>query len=146
MQTWIHLIAVFKIVYAFVLGGVIGWERERRGMPAGIRTFGAIAMGSCLFGLVSLMAPWPADPSRIASQVVIGVGFIGAGIFFRQGDYITGLTTAATLWTSAAIGLAVAFDLYLLGLLTTAILLMFLVLPRLTWWPIVSKKAKRARK
>ena len=71
----------------------------------GFRTFGAIAVGSCLFGLISQNVGGVADIARIASQVVVGVGFLGAGVIFRQGDYVAGLTTAATLWGTAAVGL-----------------------------------------
>ncbi len=89
---------------------LIGWERERHRniVSAGIRTYGAIALGSCAFGILSFFVA-DGDPSRIASQVVTGIGFLGGGIIFRQGDYVTGLTTAATLWATAAVGLAVSF-------------------------------------
>jgi len=138
-QEWLM---VAKTALSFLLGGLIGFERERRGVAAGIRTFGAIAMGACVFSLVSVHVGWPADPSRIASQVVIGVGFIGAGVFFRHGDAVTGLTTAATLWTSAAIGLAIAFNLYIVGVMTTVILLGVLLLSKMKWWKRISRKRR----
>src|SRR6185503_12078512 len=86
-----------RILISFLLGGIIGWERERHGISAGIRTYSAIALGSCVFGVLSLMGT---DPSRIAAQVVTGIGFLGGGLIFREGNYVTGLTTAATLWAT----------------------------------------------
>jgi putative Mg2+ transporter-C (MgtC) family protein len=101
LQTDLEII--MRVFIAFLLGGLIGWERERHGISAGIRTYGAICLGACVFGVVSSSIPG-ADPSRIAAQVVTGIGFLGGGLIFRQGDYVSGLTTAATLWATAAIG------------------------------------------
>src|SRR3990167_5559069 len=85
----------FRVIVACCLGGLIGWERERHRniVSAGIRTYGAISLGACAFGLLSYYVAG-ADPSRIAAQVVTGIGFLGGGIIFRQGDFVTGLTTA----------------------------------------------------
>src|SRR5579872_2860146 len=99
-----------RIAIAFALGAFIGWERERHGISAGIRTYGAIALGACVFGIVSLSVAG-ADPSRIAAQVATGIGFLGGGVIFRQDKYVSGLTTAATLWATAALGLTVAFGM-----------------------------------
>lgn len=132
---------VLKVIISCVLGGIIGWERERHRniVSAGIRTYGAISLGSCAFGLLSYIVT-DADPSRIAAQVVTGIGFLGGGIIFRQGDYVTGLTTAATLWATAAVGLAVAFNLYLVAISTTILIYLLLYLPRLPWWKKISAK------
>lgn len=124
---------ISRIILAFILGGLIGWERERHGISAGIRTYGSICLGACLFGVVSMTLP-EADPSRIAAQVATGIGFLGGGVIFRQGNYVSGLTTAATLWTTAAVGLAVAFGLYAISVMTAVMLMMLLYLPRLPWW------------
>jgi putative Mg2+ transporter-C (MgtC) family protein len=138
IQTDIAVIS--RIVIAFLLGGLIGWERERHGISAGIRTYGAICLGSCVFGIVSLSVAG-ADPSRIAAQVVTGIGFLGGGLIFRQGDnYVSGLTTAATLWATAAVGLAVALGMYMISLLTSVLIFALLFLPRLKWWKKISKK------
>jgi putative Mg2+ transporter-C (MgtC) family protein len=138
IQTDIAIIS--RIVIAFLLGGLIGWERERHGISAGIRTYGAICLGSCVFGIVSLSVAG-ADPSRIAAQVVTGIGFLGGGLIFRQGDnYVSGLTTAATLWATAAVGLAVALGMYMISLLTSVLIFALLILPRLKWWKKISKK------
>jgi putative Mg2+ transporter-C (MgtC) family protein len=130
---------LMRVLIALLLGGLIGWERERHGISAGIRTYGAIALGACVFGIVSINI-LGADPSRIASQVATGVGFLGGGVIFRQGDYVSGLTTAATLWATAAIGLAVAFGMYAISVLTSILIFLLLYLPRLPWWKKISSK------
>src|SRR3990167_5266083 len=130
-----------RIIIACLLGCLIGWERERHRnvVSAGIRTYGAISLGSCAFGIVGLLIIG-ADASRVASQVVTGIGFLGGGIIFRQGDYITGLTTAATLWATAAVGLSVAFGMYLVAFLTAILIYLLLYLPRMKWWKRISSK------
>ncbi len=128
-----------RIVIAFLLGALIGWERERHGISAGIRTYGAISLGACVFGVLSISIVG-ADPSRVAAQIVTGIGFLGGGVIFRQGDYVSGLTTAATLWATAAVGLAVAFGLYLVSFLTSILIYLLLYLPRLPWWKKVTGK------
>lgn len=131
----------FRVIFACLLGCLIGWERERHRniVSAGIRTYGAIALGSCVFGILSFYSN-TGDPSRIAAQVVTGIGFLGGGIIFRQGDYVTGLTTAATLWATAAVGLTAAFGLYLISLLIAVLIFLLLYLPRLAWWKKISAK------
>jgi putative Mg2+ transporter-C (MgtC) family protein len=129
----VDLDVICRIVMAFVLGGIIGWERERHGISAGIRTYGSICLGACLFSIVSANIPG-ADPSRVAAQVATGVGFLGGGVIFRQGNYVSGLTTAATLWATAAIGLAVAFGMYVITIVTSILMVLLLFLPRLPWW------------
>jgi putative Mg2+ transporter-C (MgtC) family protein len=96
-------------------------------------------MGACAFGIVGLYIAY-ADPSRVAAQVVTGIGFLGGGIIFRQGDYVTGLTTAATLWATAAVGLAVSVGMYLTSVLTSILIFLLLYLPRMSWWKKISAK------
>src|SRR3990167_5442114 len=129
------LAILFRVSLACFLGGLIGWERERHRniVSAGIRTYGAICLGACAFGILSYVVS-ENDPSRIAAQVVTGIGFLGGGIIFRQGDYVTGLTTAATLWATAAVGLAVSFGFYLVGICTAILIYLLLYLPRIAWW------------
>lgn len=134
------LIMIMRVLIAFLLGALIGLERERHGSSAGIRTYGAISLGSCVFGLLS-MSLVDADPSRIAAQVVTGIGFLGGGVIFRHEGYVSGLTTAATLWATAAVGLTVAFGMYMVSLLTALIMCMLLFLPRLRWWKKLSGKS-----
>jgi putative Mg2+ transporter-C (MgtC) family protein len=128
-----------RVLIAFLLGAFIGWERERHGISAGIRTYGAIALGACVFGIVSLSVVG-ADPSRIAAQVATGIGFLGGGVIFRQDKYVSGLTTAATLWATAALGLTVAFGMYMIAILTSILIYLMLYLPRLKWWKKISGK------
>ncbi len=133
---------VLRVLIASLLGGIIGWEREHHVRVAGIRTYSAIALGSCVFGLVSMNVSVNADPTRIAAQVVTGIGFIGAGMIFRQGGSVGGLTSAATIWATAAVGLATAFGMYITGLLTTIIIFLLLFLSRLNWWRRISGKTR----
>lgn len=135
-----------RILIACLLGALIGWERERHSSnkrsSAGIRTYGAIALGACVFGVLSINVPGiGADPSRIAAQIVSGVGFLGGGVIFRQENTVNGLTTAATLWATAAVGLAVAFGFYLVSFLTSLLIYLMLYLPRLSWWRVMTGKA-----
>lgn len=136
-----EFIMFFRVIIACFLGCLIGWERERHRniTSAGIRTYGAIALGSCAFSLVGMYIGG-ADPTRVAAQVVTGIGFLGGGIIFRQGDYVSGLTTAATLWATAAVGLAVAVGLYFTSFLIALLILLLLYLPRLAWWKKISSK------
>ena len=146
MSINIELHMIIQVLIAFLLGGIIGWERELHGRQAGIRTFGAISIGACVFGLISLygvpgLVAHGLDPTRIASNVVVGVGFLGAGIIFHpEGNRVLGLTTAATLWATAAVGLAVAFHMYIIAALVTIIMLLMLWLPKLSWWKWISAK------
>ena len=112
---------------ACLLGAVLGIERELHRKAAGLRTNALIALGSALFTIVGMeMAPAGADPSRVASAIVTGIGFLGAGAILRTGRNIQGLTTAATIWVNAAIGMAVGTGAYGLGIAATAMTLVVL--------------------
>jgi putative Mg2+ transporter-C (MgtC) family protein len=102
---------IVKLVVAAVIGSVVGLERVLAGKDPGLRTFMLVSTGSCLFSIVSLgLGPAQgADPARIAAQIVPGIGFLGAGAIFRSKDRIAGLTTAALMWLTASIGMAVGF-------------------------------------
>lgn len=113
----------WRLSLAALLGGVVGFERELSGHPAGLRTNILIATSSCLFTLLSIHA-FPLvgsaqDTARIAAQIVTGVGFLGAGTVIHMKGAVYGLTTAATVWMVAAVGMAVATDLYVIGIVTT---------------------------
>ena len=136
-----ELIFVAHVILAGFLGSLIGLERERHVGLAGIRTHAAVAIGACLFGLISFHVSGPADPSRIAAQIVSGVGFLGAGVILRDRGRVRGLTTAATLWATASVGLAIANAMFILGIATTALLIGLLSLHRLPGW--LTKKYKR---
>lgn len=131
--------AIQAVVAAF-LGGFVGWERERHGREAGIRTYAAVSLGACIFGLVSTHLSETGDKARIAAQVVSGVGFLGAGVILREGGQVTGLTTAATLWATAAVGLAIAFQMYALGILTAIIIYVLLALHHFPGWQRIKSK------
>jgi putative Mg2+ transporter-C (MgtC) family protein len=112
-----------RLAFAVILGGLIGLERELRGYPAGIRTMALITMGSMLFTDVSQIL---GGDDRVAAGIVTGIGFLGAGVIFREQFTVRGITTAATIWASAAIGMAIGRELYLVAGLGT--LLIFVVL------------------
>jgi putative Mg2+ transporter-C (MgtC) family protein len=135
--TWVDIL--LRIVLAAGLGGAIGLERELRERGAGLRTHMLVSVGAALFTLVSAYAwaDWefstPAgivfDPTRIAAQIVTGIGFLGAGAIIRQGLSVRGLTTAATLWVVAAIGMATGAGYYAAAVITTVLVLVSL-------WPL----------
>lgn len=122
-----HWLLLGRIVLAAALGTIVGYEREHQRKPAGMRTHGMVALGAALFTVISIEGFAPGgDPSRIASEVVTGVGFLGAGAILRQRGNVLGLTTAATLWVTAAIGMAVGTGMIMLSVETAA--LVFLIL------------------
>lgn len=96
-----------RIAVSLLVGLLVGVERERHDRPAGFRTHALVSLGACVFGLLSLsLAGDRYDPARVAAQVVTGIGFLGAGAIIRHGNIIRGLTTAASIWCSASVGLA----------------------------------------
>ncbi len=115
---------MLRIMLAFALGAVLGWERDRAGRPAGLRTHMMVAAGSAAFTLVSIYGfPEPAgglprDPARVAAQIVSGVGFLGAGTIFRTPSTVRGLTTAASVWLAAAIGMMAGVGMYAVASVT----------------------------
>ena len=125
--------ALFKLCLAMILGASVGYERKRKGQPAGLRTFSLIAMGACLAMLVSIYVCQEyvglknGDPGRIAAQVISGIGFLGAGAIIQAKGSVRGLTTAAGIWMSSIIGLAVGVGLYLLSVCATLLILFILV-------------------
>ena len=131
--------SLLRLTLAAVLGGMIGVERELREREAGLRTHLLVALGSALFTIVGAYgfhdflqsgeAVVRADPTRIAAQIVTGIGFLGAGAIIRQGLSVRGLTTAATLWVVAAVGLAAGAGYYSAAVITTAVVLIAL-------WPL----------
>ena len=116
---------IVKLVIAMALGGFVGLEREWRKRPAGLRTHMLVSMGACLFTMVSISS-FSVDPARVASGIVTGIGFIGAGTIMASKGHIQGVTTAATLWVTAAIGLGIGADIYLASL--AAAVLVFIIL------------------
>lgn len=123
-----------RAVVAAALGGFVGWERHWHGLEAGIRTFAAVAVGACVFALVSSHVTGGNNPHVIAAGVVTGIGFLGAGVIVRDQGNITGLTTAATLWATASVGLAIGYGMYLLGALVAAMVFGLLAAHHLPGW------------
>lgn len=120
-----------RLFVTAILAISIGLEREFHGHPAGIKTLGLVGVGACLFsGLGLEIFGTTTDPTRIAAQVVTGVGFLGAGAILRQGSEVHGLTTAASIWVVAAIGMAVGFGFYVPAIFTTILILAILLLLR----------------
>src|SRR5439155_25003554 len=126
-----------RALIALVLGGFIGWDRKHERPAAGIRTFAAVCVGACVFGLLSNFAADGGDRTRIAAQVVSGIGFLGAGAIIRNQGRVAGLTAAATLWSSAAVGLAVAYGRFIIAIATALLLYMLLELHHLGRWASV---------
>jgi len=112
---------VLRLLLALGLGAILGFERERVDKPAGLRTHILVSLGSCLFTILSFTAFPGSDPARIASYIVVGIGFIGAGTIIQTRERIIGITTAASLWIVASIGMATGAGLYLLAITTTAL-------------------------
>lgn len=125
-------IFVLKIVIAALLGLIAAWDRRKFGKGAGMRTYAIISMGACLFALTS--SQFSNDPARVAAGIVTGIGFIGAGIIWQKKDDIVGVTTAAGIWSAAAIGLAVAVDLWLLAIVGTIMITIIFNLRRILPW------------
>jgi putative Mg2+ transporter-C (MgtC) family protein len=123
--------ALLRIVLAGVLGGLIGLERELREREAGLRTHLLVAVGAALFTIAGAYGfdSGTVDPTRVAAQIVTGIGFLGAGAIIRQGFSIRGLTTAATLWVVAAVGLSAGAGYYSGAVITTGVVLVAL-------WPL----------
>ena len=115
-----------RLLLAAAFGAAVGYERRSADKPAGLRTLSLVAVGSALFTIVSAFGFDTADQSRVAAQIVTGVGFLGAGTILRSGTSISGLTTAATIWATAAIGMAVGSGLYIASLGGTVLMLFIL--------------------
>lgn len=133
------LTVALRVVVAAVLGGIIGFEREKENKPAGLRTHILVSMGCALFMLVSIYSPlltesFASDPTRIAAQIVTGIGFLGAGSIIRARGSVYGLTTAASIWTVAAIGMAVGSGFY--GGAFIGTVLAWIVLSALDRWEV----------
>ncbi len=123
---------IFRLIIASTFGGIIGLERQIQGQSAGFRTQLLVCLGSCLFTILSFLVYSNfgnmADPGRISAQIVVGIGFLGAGAIIRHGEFVRGLTTAASLWAVSAIGMAVGMGEYLLGAFATFLVLANLII------------------
>ena len=126
----VELEMVLRILLAIVLGGIIGFQRGKAEKPAGMRDLILISTGSALFTVVSIYG-FGVDPARVAAGIVTGIGFLGAGAIIRRGEggVVKGLTTAATIWVTAGIGLAAGVGMYVIAAVTTFLVLVVLLLP-----------------
>ena len=133
--------ALLRLLLAAALGGAVGLEREFRHKPAGLRTNMLIALGAALFSILSVeLGAGAGSPDRIAAQVVTGIGFLGAGAILRSGENVHGLTTAATIWVNAAIGMAAGLGSYEVATIAAAVTLGVLAL-----MPVMEKIVDRHR-
>jgi len=131
---------IVKLLLAVLAGGLIGLEREFRDKAAGFRTVIFICLGATLFTIFSVKLAGPGDPTRIAANIVTGVGFLGAGAILRDGGRVVGLTTAATVWLAAALGIGIGAGHYLLT--GVAVILVLLIL----WlFPFLEHRVDRLR-
>jgi putative Mg2+ transporter-C (MgtC) family protein len=132
LSPWVE--ATLRVLLAVALGAGIGYQRERAGKAAGLRTLVLVATGAALFTVVSVFGfgAQGVDISRVAAGVVVGVGFIGAGVILRgrSEEEVAGLTTAATIWVTAGVGLAAGAGMYLVAVIAAAIIVGILLLPK----------------
>jgi putative Mg2+ transporter-C (MgtC) family protein len=122
----VEIMIIIQMVLSIVLGAVIGLERERNHKPAGVRTHMFVCFGACLFTISSILFVG-GDPARVAASIVTGIGFIGAGTIIAAKDRILGITTAASLWTTAAIGILVGINAIGIAIVATFLALTILV-------------------
>jgi putative Mg2+ transporter-C (MgtC) family protein len=119
----IDYITIGRVFLAFVLGGLVGFERERTQRPAGLRTHMLVAAGAACFTVASIYGfqglGANSDPARLAAQIITGIGFLGAGAIFRTGDTVKGITTASSIWITAAIGILIGAGMIYLAIFTT---------------------------
>ncbi len=129
-SVWFFRDVLGQLLLAITLGFALGVERELAHKSAGVRTHTLVALGSALFSIISqVVTPAGTDPTRIASQIVVGIGFLGGGLIIFRDQKLQGLTTAAGIWVAAAIGMAVGFKLYALAVAAAVLtLLVFIVL------------------
>lgn len=132
-QLMINFDYIVMLLVSIILGGIIGFERKLSGKDPGLKTFSLICMGSCLFTIASELATQGAqmaDPGRVAAQIASGVGFLGAGAIFKSGNHITGLTTAAYMWFTAAIGMLAGLGECFLAITAVALSLIMILFYR----------------
>lgn len=125
---------VGRLVLASVLGALIGLERDYRGHPAGIRTMALVVLGATLFASESVLFPGESGTSRVASNIVVGIGFLGAGVIVRDRMQVSGVTTAAMIWTGAAIGIAIGRERYVVAIVATLLAIAVLELHLVSEW------------
>lgn len=125
----VQVLIVERLIFAFVAGVLIGFDRERSGKAAGIRTQMLVCVGSTLTACISIYlakyyGPTVADPARLMAQIIAGIGFLGAGVIIKNGNKVSGMTTAATIWITAAIGISIGAGFYLPAIVATFLVLL----------------------
>ncbi len=120
---------IVRVVLSLLFGGLIGLERELDKEAAGLRTHMLVCLGATLFTIISFSFP-AAEPERIASNIVVGIGFLGAGAIFKDSNKVKGLTTAADMWVIAAVGMAIGFGYYSMAVVATVLVLAILVVKK----------------
>jgi putative Mg2+ transporter-C (MgtC) family protein len=126
MNINIYIEETAQVSISFMIGAILGIEREFRSKPAGFRTMILICVGSCLYTILSQELGGAASTDRVASNIVTGIGFIGAGVIFKEGISVNGLTTAALIWVTAALGMAVGYKNYPIAIVVTIIVVVVL--------------------
>lgn len=142
MDIKIELIIVAKLLVAFLLGAFIGLEREKHGNSAGIRTYAAVTIGAALYTLIGIHSTDVSAAGRIAANIITGIGFLGAGIIYKDNTkgLTYGLTTASTVWASAAIGVAVAYSMFIIATAATIAIYFLLALHHFQWYTRLKNK------
>lgn len=126
MNINIYIEEAAQVSISFIIGAILGIEREFRSKPAGFRTMILICVGSCLYTILSQQLGSATSTDRVASNIVTGIGFIGAGVIFKEGISVNGLTTAALIWVTAALGMAVGYKSYPIAIVVTIIVVVVL--------------------
>jgi len=126
-----QLVIGLQLVLAVILSGIIGMDRERRDKDAGLRTHMLVGTGACLFTSLSLVAFPNSETARVAANVVTGVGFLGAGVIYKGEDQVHDLTTAASIWVTAALGMAIGAGAWFLAVIVTLVIWTIL---RILWY------------
>mgnify|MGYP003675046890 CR=1 FL=1 len=141
-----ELVIIAQIFIAFLLGALIGLEREKHGNAAGIRTYAAVTLGAALFTLIGIYSADVTAAGRIIANVVTGIGFLGAGIIYQNNakGLTHGLTTASSVWAAAAVGVAVAYNMYFIAVAATVAIYFLLALHHFKWY--IKLKAKWTKK
>lgn len=141
-----ELIIISKLIVSFLLGAFIGLDREKHGRDAGIRTYAAVCIGATLFTAITAhLVNNPADTSRVIANIITGVGFLGAGIIYRNSSVGTshGLTTAATVWCTSAVGVAVGLNMFIIAIIGSVTLYFLLSLHHIRWYIKWKEKMKK---
>lgn len=146
MDIRVELFIVLKLIVSFLLGAFIGLDREKHGRDAGIRTYAAVCVGATLYtAIANHLVNDVAAASRVIANIVTGIGFLGAGIIYRNSSAGTshGLTTAATVWCTAAVGVAVGLNMFIIAVIGALALYFLLVLHHQKWYVKWKQKMKR---